>query len=113
MMMKMMAAIVRVLISDVARRGRRTQTHLSTEMIMVRHPELIKKTHVDAHDVAAHGPLPPGLEVRSEEGEEAGGAGQSEEEDEHAVDQGQTEQAQVHPVLQTCTKTSSKVMIAS
>ena len=34
-----MIAIVRVLISDVARRGRKTHTHLSTEMIMVRHPE--------------------------------------------------------------------------
>ena len=67
-------------------------------------PRADQKTHVDAHDVAAHGPLPPGLEVRSEEGDEAGGAGQSEEEDEHAVDQGQTEQAQVHPVLQTCIK---------
>ena len=40
---KTMTAIVRVLIKDVARRGRKTHTHLSTEMIMVRHPELIRK----------------------------------------------------------------------
>ena len=39
MVVKTMTAIVRVLISDVARRGRKTHTHLSTEMIMVRHPE--------------------------------------------------------------------------
>ena len=39
MAVKMMTAIVRVLISDVARRGRKTHTHLSTEMIMVRLPE--------------------------------------------------------------------------
>ena len=38
----MMTAIVRVLISDVARRGRKTHTHLSTEMIMVRYPEVIR-----------------------------------------------------------------------
>ena len=39
MVAKTMTAIVRVLINDVARRGRKTHTHLSTEMIMVRHPE--------------------------------------------------------------------------
>ena len=39
MVAKRMTAIVRVLISDVARSGRKTHTHLSTEMIMVRHPE--------------------------------------------------------------------------
>ena len=39
MPVKMMTAIVRVLINDVARRGRKTHTHLSTEMIMVRYPE--------------------------------------------------------------------------
>ena len=39
MVAKRMTAIVRVLINDVARRGRKTHTHLSTEMIMVRHPE--------------------------------------------------------------------------
>ena len=38
-----MIAIERVLISEVARRGRRTHTHLSTEMIMVRHPEQRRK----------------------------------------------------------------------
>ena len=43
MVVKTMTAIVRVLISDVARRGRKTHTHLSTEMIMVRHPELLRK----------------------------------------------------------------------
>ena len=43
MVVKMMAAIVRVLISDVARRGRKTHTHLSTEMIMVRQPEQSRK----------------------------------------------------------------------
>ena len=37
---KTMTAIVRVLINDVARRGRKTHTHHSTEMIMVRQPEL-------------------------------------------------------------------------
>ena len=35
MAVKTMTAIVRVLINDVARRGRKTHTHLSTEMIMV------------------------------------------------------------------------------
>ena len=40
MVVKTMTAIMRVLINDVARRGRKTHTHLSTEMIMVRHPEL-------------------------------------------------------------------------
>ena len=39
MVVKMMTAIVRVLINDVARRGTKMHTHLSTEMIMVRHPE--------------------------------------------------------------------------
>ena len=39
MAVKTMTAIVRVLINDVARRGRKTHTHLSTEMIMVRQPE--------------------------------------------------------------------------
>ena len=39
MVVKTMTAIVRVLINDVARRGRKTHTHLSTEMIMVRQPE--------------------------------------------------------------------------
>ena len=39
MAVKMMTAIVRVLFNDVARRGRKTHTHLSTEMIMVRHPD--------------------------------------------------------------------------
>ena len=43
MVVKMMTAIVRVLISDVARRGRKTHTHLSTEMIMVRQPEQNRK----------------------------------------------------------------------
>ena len=42
MVVKTMTAIVRVLISDVVRRGRKTHTHLSTEMIMVRHPELMR-----------------------------------------------------------------------
>ena len=39
MVVKTMTAIVRVLINEVARRGRKTHTHLSTEMIMVRQPE--------------------------------------------------------------------------
>ena len=39
MAVKMIAAIVRVVINDVARRGRKTHTHLSTETIMVRQPE--------------------------------------------------------------------------
>ena len=43
MVVKTMTAIVRVLISDVARRGRKTHTHLSTEMTMVRHPEQRRK----------------------------------------------------------------------
>ena len=43
MVVKMMTAIVRVLINDVARRGRKTHTHLSTEMIMVRQPEQSRK----------------------------------------------------------------------
>jgi len=65
-------------------------------------PRAEHKTPVETHNVAVYCPLPPRLEVRPEETDQARGAEQREEEDVHAVDQGQTEQAQVHPVLQTC-----------
>ena len=60
--------------------------------------------------VALHRPLPPRLEVRPEDTDQAVGAGQREGHDEHPVDQGQTEQAQVHPVLQTWTKERRRQM---
>ena len=66
-------------------------------------PRAEEKSPVNTRNVFVYRPLPPRLEVRSEELDYAGGADQREGEDEHPVDQGQTEQAQVHPVLQTCT----------
>ena len=62
-----------------------------------------QKCPVDTHNVFVYRPLPPRVEVRSEELDYAGGTEQTKGEDEHSVDKGQTEQAQVHPVLQTCT----------